>query len=346
LDPLLHVKKIVTFLPNIRWQCGFTGSNGLLVLHPAGNHFVTDGRYETQAGQEVVGATVHVARNGLWEYVAAAGLLDGDETVQVQAEYLTLADLNKLRQLFPTLQVAPVERMLDVAVACKTPDEVARIQAAQRLSEAVLAEVLAGLRPGLTERAVAAEIVYGHLRRGAERMSFDPIVASGPNSALPHARPTDRVLCPGDVVLLDFGCFLDGYASDMTRMAVLGEPTPEVLEVYQVVQMAQEQAIGAARAGMTTKALDAVAREVITAAGYGEAFPHSLGHGVGLQIHEWPSVSWRTEDILPENAVITIEPGVYLPGRFGIRIEDLVLLKPDGCVRLTAVSNELQVLVQ
>lgn len=336
--------KILTFLPDIRWQCGFTGSNGLLVLHPAGNHFVTDGRYRTQAAEEVQGAVVHVARDGLWEYVAAAQLLDGVEAVQVQAEHLTLADLTKLQRLFPGLRIEPVERMMDRAVARKTPAEIARIQAAQRLSEAVLMDLLAWLRPGLTEREVAAELTCRHLKRGAERMSFDPIVASGTNSALPHARPTDRVLRRDEPVLLDFGCFLDGYASDMTRMVVLGRPEEALLHVYAVVKTAQEQAIQQARSGMTTKALDAVAREVVAAGGYGEAFPHSLGHGVGLQIHEWPSVSWRTEDSLPEDAVVTIEPGVYLPGQFGIRIEDLIVLKPDGCVRLTAVSNELFVL--
>jgi Xaa-Pro aminopeptidase len=191
---------------------------------------------------------------------------------------------------------------------------------------------------------VAAEIVYQHLQRGAARMSFDPIVASGEHGALPHQRPTDHALRPGDMVVLDFGCVLEGYASDMTRTIALGEPGETARTVYNVVLEAQERAIGAVHAGLSTQALDGVARDTITAAGYGAYFSHGLGHGIGLQTHEWPRISYHVDDQLPEGAVITIEPGIYLPDQFGVRIEDIVVVRADGCENLTASPKSLIVL--
>jgi Xaa-Pro aminopeptidase len=186
--------------------------------------------------------------------------------------------------------------------------------------------------------------VYGHLRRGAERMAFEPIVASGSNGALPHARPTDRPLRAGDLVVLDFGGVLDGYASDMTRTVAVGEPGEEARRVHAAVREAQEAAIGAARAGIRTDELDAAARDVLRRHGLGEAFMHGLGHGIGLQTHEWPRVSYQRQDTLPPGCAITIEPGAYLEGRFGVRIEDIVVLHADGCRNLTRAPKELIVL--
>jgi Xaa-Pro aminopeptidase len=182
------------------------------------------------------------------------------------------------------------------------------------------------------------------MQGGADRMAFDPIVASGPNAARPHARATNRVLQSGDVVLIDMGGVVNGYASDMTRTVVLGQPPQSFREVYGIVRDAQQRAIDAARAGIASDALDGVARSVIEAAGYGKMFPHSLGHGVGLQVHEWPPVSYRSDVPLPERAAITIEPGIYLPGAFGVRIEDVVVLRSDGCEPITQTSKELLVL--
>lgn len=175
-------------------------------------------------------------------------------------------------------------------------------------------------------------------------MSFDPIVASGANGALPHARPSSRVFQEGDLVVLDFGCFVNGYASDMTRTIAIGKPADEAIDVYNLVLEAQQKAIAAAQANLTALELDAVARSIIETAGYGEYFTHSLGHGLGLDIHEWPRISWQNSDQLAENIAITIEPGIYIPGKFGVRIEDIVVLKPDGCEVLTTSSKELFVL--
>ncbi len=335
---------LVTFLPDVRWACGFTGSSGILLVLPEAAHFITDGRYRTQAAAEVRGATVHVPGYDLFGSIAAEGLFGGAKTTLLQSEHVTLAEMNRLEELFPEMTWRPMERMLAAFVAEKEPEEIARIRRAQRITDEVFAEILGVIRPGMTEREVAAEIVYGHLRRGAERMAFDPIVAAGPNGALPHARPSDRKLGVGDLVVLDFGGVRDGYASDMTRTVAVGEPGGEARKVYDVVREAQTRALEAARAGMPSNALDAVAREVIAAAGYGDFFTHSLGHGIGLQTHEWPSVSFRTDEPLPENAAVTIEPGIYLPGRFGVRIEDIVVLHADGCENLTGAPKDLIVL--
>ncbi len=339
---------LLTFLPDIRWACGFTGSNGLLLVGPDAAHFVTDGRYAGQAAREVHGAHVHVAEGNLFEHVASeellAGIAAGAPHVLFQADHVTVAKLDRLRELFPAAEWVAASRLLTEHVARKTSDEIDKISAAQRITEHVFEHVVSRIAPGRTEREVAAEIVFEHLRRGAERVAFEPIVASGPNGALPHARPSDRVLRAGDLVVLDMGCFAEGYASDMTRTVAVGEPSDEARAVYAVVRRAQQAAVEAARAGMTTKALDAVARGVIEEAGYGDHFPHSLGHGVGLQVHEWPRVSYRFEHVLPEGAVVTIEPGVYVPERFGVRIEDMVVLRGEDAENLTRATKELLVL--
>ncbi len=336
---------LLTFLPDIRWACGFTGSNGVLVVLEEEAYFVTDGRYAGQARQEVEGARVHVPGYNLYEHIEEEGLLGGARRVLFQSDCVTVHALGKLRERFPEVEWQPAPGLLTELVASKDEGEIEKIRAAQRLTEAVFNDVLGRIAPGKTEREIAAEIVYGYLRRGAEKMAFDPIVASGPNGALPHARPTGRVIEKGDLVVLDMGGYLGGYASDMTRTVAVGEPSEEGRAVYELVREAQEAALRAARAGMTNKALDAAARGVIESGGHGEGFPHGLGHGVGLRVHEWPRVSHQAEEHdLPKNAVVTIEPGVYVPGKFGVRIEDLIVLREGGCENLTTAPKELLVL--
>lgn len=339
----MSVIEIITSGTDIRWACGFSGSNAVLVRGPEAHHLITDGRYRTQAAEEVRGAEVHIASGDLFAYLAEAQLLTPGTRVGFQADHLTVARADRLRALLPEVDWVPMTDVLTHEVAAKTPEEVGRIERAQAITDAVFDEMLGVIAPGMTEREVAAEVVYRHLRRGADRMSFDPIVASGPRAALPHARPTDRRLRRGEVVLLDVGCVVDGYACDMTRVVALGEPETEVRHVYEIVRAAQEAALQTARSGLTGRELDRAARAVIEEAGLGDYFTHSLGHGVGLQIHEWPRVSHASEDVLPEGCVVTIEPGVYLPGRFGIRIEDMVQLAPAGARNLTGATKTLVV---
>ena len=335
---------VISSLPDIRWGCGFTGSNALLVVLPDAAHLVTDGRYAEQAAREVRGAGAHVAQGSLWNAVVEQGLLRSMRSVLFQADHVSYAEYVRWREALPSIAWKPVSDFLVDLVAVKSEDEIAAMRRAQRITDEVFTQVLGVLSPGMTEREVAAEIVDQHLRRGAQRMSFEPIVASGPNAALPHARPTDRRLSPGDAVVLDFGCVVDGYACDMTRTVFIGPPSGEQRRVYEVVLRAQEAAIVQARGGCSSRDLDAVARSIIAEEGYGAYFTHSLGHGIGLQTHEWPRVSHQVDYALPVNAVVTIEPGVYVPGRFGVRIEDMVVLREHGAENLTGASKALCVL--
>ncbi len=335
---------LITALPDIRWACGFTGSNALLIVGRDEAHFASDGRYLAQAEREVRGATVHIPDSGLLKHAANAGLLGGAATVLFQSDHLTVDQYDELEERFPDVEWKPVAQLLSEEVAAKDAGEIQRVREAQAVTDDVFAHLCEWIEPGMAEREIAAEIVYQHLKRGAEKMSFEPIVASGPNASLPHARPTGRKLRRRDLVVIDMGGFVNGYASDMTRTIAIGPPSEEARASYEAVRAAQERAIEAAHAGMTGAELDAVARGVLDEAGLGNYFTHSLGHGIGLQTHEWPRLSQRVEHTLPEGATVTIEPGVYVRERYGIRIEDIVVLRADGCENLTRSPKELIVL--
>ncbi len=335
---------LLSHLPDIRWACGFTGSNGMLLVRLQDAHFLTDGRYATQAHAEVQGAHCHISGPDLIGHATATGLFDNVHRVIFQADHLSFAALQSFQEKLPHVAWIPRSGWLNELKAVKDAAALKAIRQAQAISETVFEEVLALITPGISEQELAAEIVYRHLRRGAERMAFDPIVASGPNSALPHARPTKRRLRRGDVVVLDFGCYVDGYASDMTRTVVLGPVQDEVAHVYQCVVAAQEAALAKARSGISAAELDQAARAALKAAGLEKYFTHSLGHGVGLEVHEWPRIAAQNEAALPSGVVITIEPGVYLPERFGVRLEDLIVLTPEGYLNLTHVPKTLYVL--
>lgn len=333
---------LLTGLPDIQWSCGFTGSNAILIVDSDSAEFVTDGRYRDQARDEVDGANVHVTRGNLSKYVAEEELLESYKKVGFQADSVTVAQREEFEEQHKAVEWVPVIHLFRHLRGRKEKGEVERIRRSQTITETVFEEIIDLLAPGMTEREVASEIVYRHLRRGADTMSFDPIVASGPNAALPHARPTDRRLQQGDLVIIDMGCFKDGYASDMTRTVAIGEPTDEARRGYDVVRGAQERALEAAQSGMTGKALDAVARDAIETAGLGDFFSHSLGHGIGLEVHEWPRVSHQSDEELSEGACVTIEPGVYVPEKgYGVRIEDIVVLREGGNESLTRAQKDL-----
>lgn len=337
---------VLTHAPAVRWVTGFTGSNGLVAVRAESVHFATDGRYVQQARQQVAeGIGQHTTQGELMDALVDAGFFAAGDRVLVQGDHTTVAQLEAWQERLPTVGWSTAKGWLDVPMARKAEREVEAMRRALRITEAVYGDVLHLLREGVTEQDLAAEVVYGHLRRGAERMAFDPIVAFGANAALPHARPTARALKHGDVVLLDMGGFVDGYASDMTRTVAFGTPRdPDVQAVYRLVAEAQAAALDAAVAGLSAAALDQTARRIIDDGGYGEAFTHSLGHGVGLEIHEWPRISSRSEEPVPAGAVVTIEPGVYLPGRFGVRIEDMIWVHENGCENLTRAPKTWQVL--
>jgi Xaa-Pro aminopeptidase len=331
----------ITTQEDVRWTCGFTGSNAALLITEDYAVLFTDGRYSTQAPSEVHHADVEIVSGDL---TTAAGWRFADsplKSIAVDGESTSIGVFRRLQTWPGEPRIRPYDTPLARLQAQKTPGELERLRRAQRITDKVFDEILGLIEPGITEKELAAEIVYRHLRHGAERMSFDPIVASGENGALPHARPSNRAFGHGDLVVLDFGCFADGYASDMTRTVAVGQPHDDALAVYATVQDAQAAAQSAARSRMRACDLDAVARSVIEQEGLGAAFRHGLGHGIGLRIHEFPRLAATNEAPLPDNAVVTIEPGVYIPGRFGVRIENAVILRPEGCEPLPGSSTDL-----
>ena len=324
---------------------GFHSTAGMAVITEREAFFVTDSRYIEAARKTIRGFTVGESSLGMPEKLWLEQIIRdcGVTMLGFEDEWVTYAAFERLRAETDAV-LTPAQSVIKELRAVKTPEEQEKMRRAQRLAEVVFQEVLGLLRPGLTEREVAAEITYRLLRRGAQGNSFDPIVVTGANSSMPHGVPGDTPIRSGDFVTMDFGCVLDGYCSDMTRTVAVGMPTAEMREVYDVVLRAQEAGIAAFRAGVTGREVDAAGRKVIADAGFGAYFGHSFGHSLGLDIHESPSASPSESRVLPAGAVISAEPGIYLPGKFGVRIEDVVIVTEDGCENITAAEKNLLIL--
>jgi len=338
LDALL-----VTSLPNIRYLTGFSGSNGLLLVSARECLLFTDFRYAEQVRDEVdPSVQVRIEAASLWNGLfAALGSMAGVERIGFESAHLLHRDFQRLLEQGARWHWRPdlgrVERLRE----SKDVDEVRRIERAVAIAESALTATLATIRAGQSETQVAGVLEHALREAGSEGFPFDSIVASGPRSALPHARAGNRVLQAGDLVLLDFGAMYQGYCSDITRTFVLGRATDEQREIYDVVLEANVRASGALRVGMQGIAADLVAREYIDARGFGELFGHSLGHGIGLEVHEGPRLAKTAEAPLVSGAVVTIEPGIYRPGWGGVRIEDDVLVTDDGPRILTTFPRAL-----
>lgn len=332
---------LVSSLSHIQYLTGFTGTNALLLLTPSTAVLLTDGRYAQQVKQEAQGCRrVIVTRNGLFEEAARRRLLNSGSRIGFEAQQITYAQYRTLRKLFPDVSFASTREIVEEVMLVKDAEEVESIREAARISDRVFDAVLRIIRPGVTELDIAAEISYLHRSLGAERDAFETIVASGPRSALPHARASRKQIKKGELVTLDFGCVVNGYNSDITRTVAVGRPTRRARQMYEAVRAAQQEAIASARGGMPARDLDAVARRCIARAGFGKLFQHSLGHGLGLHVHERPRVSQQSKECLRVGSVITIEPGVYMPEFGGVRIEDDVLLRENGCEVLNTAPKE------
>lgn len=341
LDALL-----VSHLPNIRYLTGFTGSAALLLVRPAGATLVTDFRYATQGPQEVGNsAAVEIDQSSIWERLARLLASDPVSTLGIEAHVLTVRDAERLSGSVRG-RVSPATDLVERLRAAKAPEEVAAIREAAALAQEALAELLPTVAVGQSEQDVAARLESALRRRGSEWHPFPTIVASGPRSALPHARTSTRGIERGDWLLLDFGAQVDGYCADLTRTVVVGARADDRQRtVYELVHAAQRRAVEHVRAEMTGREGDALARDVIAARGYGAAFGHSLGHGLGLEVHEAPRLSPTADAALPLHAVVTVEPGIYLPGWGGVRLEDDVYLGPSGPELLSDGRTELVELV-
>ena len=338
---------LLTDEKNQRYATGFPIMDGMVIVTKKRAVLITDSRYIEAAQKSVdpeISLVLYDNRHPLMRRVLE--VLREDDAEKIGAEDGKLSYRQYLayeKQLGVPLR--PIKEMLAELRASKTEEELARMIQAQRISEKALEAVLPMLRPGMTEREAAAELIYHMLRNGSEGNSFDPIVVTGKNSSLPHGVPGDTVLRPGDFVTMDFGCIYEGYCSDMTRTVAIGYATDEMKNVYHTVLKAQLAGISAARAGVTGKCIDAAARQVITDAGYGPYFGHGFGHCLGLDIHEAPAANMRGNTPMPLNAVSSAEPGIYLPGKFGVRIEDVMILRETGAEVITrAPKNELLIL--
>ncbi len=326
-------------LPTIRYLCGFTGSDGVLVVGTRGAWFLTDSRYTTQAAGQVFGAEVRqygVRAEGVGELLAEQGW----SKVGFEAEALSVAGLERFKEKAPTaLEWVPLTREAAGLRGCKDTEEVSALEEATELNAEAFAEVLPLIRPGALERDIALALEFALKGRGGEEKAFDFIVASGERGALPHGVASGKAIAAGELVTIDFGTRCRGYHSDETVTVAVGEVSSELRAIYDTVLEAHDIALAKIRPGVSLREVDGAARDFIASRGYGERFGHGLGHGVGLEVHEFPTVSTRSEESAREGMVFTVEPGVYVPGLGGVRIEDMVLVTAGGCRTLTRIPK-------
>jgi len=338
---------LVTRLPNVRYLTGFTGSAGAVAVTPDRLLLVTDGRYAEQSRAQLeaagVDATVVIGATQADQLAAVAEVVAGHDRLGVEADGVTWAQQRDLAGRFGAHELVATRDLVEAVRRVKEPAEVARIRAACAIADGALHELLPGLAAGPTEREFALDLEFAMRRRGATKVSFDPIVAAGPNGALPHARPSDRPIGRGELVVIDFGCVVDGYCSDMTRTVSVGDPGPDAVRLWEAVRESQRRGCAAVAPGVACATVDGASRGVLDDAGLGEYFVHSTGHGVGLEIHESPRVARTTTDSLAVGFVVTVEPGVYLPGVGGVRIEDTLVVTADGAEPLTEFPIQLAV---
>lgn len=328
---------------NIRYLTGFTGGDGALLVGPDWLVLLVDGRYVTQAGEEAPGSEIFEFRRRV-SGIAEAADVRGVEAIRFEAPSLSVDEYLKLQEKLPGVALKPLTAEHLLLRAVKTAEEVARMREAARIAAEALGAVREMIRPGVREREIASELEYRMRLAGAEGAAFETIVAAGVNAALPHAAPGSREIAVGDCVTVDCGAVAAGYCSDETCTYIVGQASNRQREVYGLVREAHDRAIRAIRAGMSCGAIDRVAREFLAEAGLGACFSHGTGHGVGLDVHEAPRLAAGREEILEAGMVVTIEPGVYLPGLWGIRIEDMVLVTKEGCEVLTQTPKELTIL--
>lgn len=335
---------VFSHLPNVRYLSGFTGSNAVLLLTVRSATLFTDPRYELQAAEEV-DCPVQVVRGPLWPDVAKAARRRKVTTLSLEAEHLSQAEFARIAAgMGESVAFGDVSGLAERLRAVKSPEEIEAIRRSMDVCGKAYLQTVRKIKVGMTENAIAAELEYRMRRLGAEKPSFETIVAAGERSALPHAQPTGARLGANQLLLIDMGASLDGYASDMTRVAHTGRASKTARRLYDAVLEAHMAALDMVRPGVTCSAIDGAARKTLKRFGYDLYFQHSTGHGLGLEIHEAPRVGRTVPDVIEQNMVITIEPGAYIPGTGGVRIEDTVLVTERGAESLTKVPKEFLVL--
>ena len=335
---------IITSPVNRRYFSGFTGSNGVVIVTENGRVLLTDFRYTIQANQQCAGVCeVRQVNRGIGSGDVEEVLKEFDaKRVAYEDAALTVAEFNMFKSM--PFELLPESKLISDCRIVKDAAEIAELQKAQNVADAAFAEVLKHVKVGMTEIELRNEFDYLIRKYGGDDNSFDTIVGSGPNGALCHAYPGPRKIQNGDFVVMDFGARVNGYCSDMTRTFAVGKPCDELVKIYNIVLEAQLKCLEVLRPNMNAADLDKTARDIITAYGYGECFGHSLGHGFGLEIHESPYASPRSADILVPGSTITVEPGIYVEGLGGVRIEDCCVLTETGYINLCSTTKELIIL--
>ena len=337
---------IITSPENRRYFTSFNSSDGFLVITVDEATFFTDSRY-IEAAQKQITACEAVLLRRVSETIVPFLKEKNIENIYLETERLTVAELNSLKKVFDFCKVEAkeeVDEIINKARAVKTDYEVDCIKKAQKIAEDAFSHILTFIKEGVTEKEIALELDFFMLKNGAEAVSFETIAVSGKNSSMPHGVPTDKKIENGDFITMDFGAVYNGYHSDMTRTVIVGKPTEKQKEVYETVLKAQKSALEVLKNGVTGFDADKVARDIIENAGYKENFGHGTGHGVGIEIHESPNLSPYSKATLETGNVVTVEPGIYIPDEFGVRIEDMALITEDGYINLTSCEKELIIL--
>ena len=335
---------LVTNPYNLRYLANFTGTAGVAVITPTKAFFVTDFRYTEQAAEQALGFEIIKHTGPIFEEVANICRQEAIEVLAFEETVMSVAEYTQLEDVVEESSLLPISGLIESLREVKDESEIALIEKACAIADQGFAYILEQIKPGMTEIQVANQLDFYMRSLGATSVSFDTIVASGVRSAMPHGVASTKVIEKGDLITLDFGCYYEGYVSDMTRTFALGDPGEKLKEIHQIVLEAQLMVNAVAKAGMSGVELDAVARDYIASHGYGEAFGHSTGHGIGLEIHEGPNVSFKSPKLFVPGNVITNEPGIYLPGIGGVRIEDDLLITTTGNRILTHSPKELIIL--
>ncbi len=331
---------IITSPENLYYFSGFTGGEGLLVFTPEKRYIIVDGRYTIQAREQTSDFEVVEYKALPYKIIADMGF----DKIGFEDKTISYNSFKMMSRAMPAVTSIGVSDELNEYRKVKTEEECKNIRRAEQIGDMAFEHILHFIKPKITEREIALELEFFMKKQGASSLSFDTIVAVGERSALPHANLTDKAVETGKVVLMDFGCVYNGYCSDMTRTVAVGYADDKTKNIYDTVLKAQLCAIDKIKAGVLNRDVDAVARNIIKDAGYGEAFTHSLGHGVGLEIHEQPNLSPRSEDVLKEGNIVTVEPGIYIEGFCGVRIEDLVRVTSEGCENFTHSPKDFIIL--
>ena len=335
-----HNAFYISNITNVRYLSGFTGSSGFLLITDDGDHFFSDGRYTEQSKNEIFDYEIHITNNHLKE-IEGANLLDSNWNLCFEASHLSFNMYSMLGTKLNVKELVPTNDIIENIASVKDQTEIDALQRAVDITDDVFDLILPEIKVGVTEKHIAARLSYLFKDQGGDGDSYDPIVASGANGALPHATPSDKKVELGDFIVMDFGALYKGYHADMTRTVVVGEPSDKHLEIYNIVLESQLAGINYAKSGIKCSELDKACRDVIDNKGYGELFMHSTGHGLGLEVHTMPRIAWTNHTLLQENNVVTIEPGIYIAGWGGVRIEDDCLIEKDSCRPMNRSTKDL-----